>query len=140
MVLEEQKSKCENQQEKKKIEKGKGKEKEKEKRIKQKKKFEKHIDTKEEEKKLKTEKNKLDGVHEGKKPYVCALCDQKFATKGNFFQHIEKHHDATKNKITDNARKFVKKIGADKMGIEQTLGIIYIFKKHLKSTKSHNLS
>ena len=64
-------------------------------------------------------------VHEGKKPFVCTLCDQRFATKGNLSQHIERHHDP-KNKITDNARSFVKKIflesavtGSDKMGVEQ---------------------
>ena len=71
-------------------------------------------------------------VHEGKKPYVCNICDQNFATKGNLSQHIERHHETTRNKITENAKNFVRNVfnntpgvaKTDKMGIEHRNAVI----------------
>merc|ERR1712228_220233 len=47
---------------------------------------------------------------EGKKPYDCTLCEKKFSKKNNLNQHFERHHDESKNKVSDNARNYIKEI------------------------------
>merc|ERR1712048_1015164 len=47
---------------------------------------------------------------EGKKPFDCTLCEKKFSKKNNLKQHFERHHDESKNKVSDNARNYVNKI------------------------------
>ena len=49
-------------------------------------------------------------VHEGNKPYECSICDKSFSKKSNLTQHFDTHHNENKNKVTDNARTYIRNI------------------------------
>ena len=35
----------------------------------------------------------MESVHEKKKPYICSICEKKFAQKGGLEKHIERIHE-----------------------------------------------
>ena len=49
-------------------------------------------------------------VHEGNKPYECSICDKSFSKKSNLTQHFDTHHNENKNRVTDNARTYIRNI------------------------------